>query len=153
MAARPLRDMLVAMTDTDTQSKLAEYEDMIRLLTAKCEQLASENARLRSSENTAHSVLREVYNDPSASPNVRVLAAKAAIAHESAPLKPVEAPLELVVEEVKPLHQLVEEQRARAAKLWATHEQFRGLRVRRDGVLPLPAVSDGNGSDDDTAGG
>jgi hypothetical protein len=48
------------MTDADK----AEYEGVIRLLTAKVEELAAENARLRSSESTAHSVLREVYNDP-----------------------------------------------------------------------------------------
>jgi hypothetical protein len=85
-----------------TDPEKAEYEDMVRLLTTKCEELAAENARLRNSENTAHSVLREVYNDPSASPHVRVLAAKAAISHESAPLKPV-AQLELTAAEPKPL--------------------------------------------------
>jgi hypothetical protein len=98
------------MTDADK----AEYEGVIRLLTAKVEELAAENTRLRSSENTAHSVLREVYNDLSASPNVRVLAAKAAIAHESAPLKPQPAPLDLVAEPYEPLAVVVERQRARA---------------------------------------
>jgi hypothetical protein len=100
-----------------TDAEKTEYEDMVRLLTTKCEELAAENARLRSSENTAHSVLREVYNDPSASPHVRVLAAKAAISHESAPLKPV-AQLELKAEPAPiPLAELVRAQRARAKAL------------------------------------
>jgi len=59
------------MTDVEK----AEFEDVIRKLVTKCEELAAENARLRSSENNAHSVLREVYNDPTASPAVRVKAA------------------------------------------------------------------------------
>jgi len=97
-----------------TDPEKAEYEDMVRLLTTKCEELAAENARLRNSENTAHSVLREVYNDPSASPHVRVLAAKAAISHESAPLKPV-TQLELKAEpERLPLAELVRLRRARS---------------------------------------
>jgi len=97
-----------------TDAEKTEYEDMVRLLTTKCEELAAENARLRSSENTAHSVLREVYNDPSASPHVRVLAAKAAISHESAPLKPV-TQLELKAEpERLPLAELVRLRRARS---------------------------------------
>ena len=51
------------MTDAEFQNRLAEYEDMVRLLTTKLEELAAENTRLRSSENNAHAVLREVYND------------------------------------------------------------------------------------------
>jgi hypothetical protein len=146
MAIRPLRDMLVAMTETDIQSKLTEYEDMVRLLTTKCEELVAENARLRSSENTAHSVLREVYIDPSASPHVRVLAAKAAISHESAPLKPI-SQLELKAEEpVRPLSEIVAERRARADAWCALPLAERERMVR--GV-----VRDGNGGNgDNTAG-
>ena len=76
-----------------------------------------ENARLRSSENNAHSVLREVYNDPTASPAVRVKAAGLALSHESAPLKPV-SQLELKAEEpVIPLADLVRRRRARVKAL------------------------------------
>src|SRR6516225_2881443 len=99
------------MTDAEFQNRLAEYEGMVRLLTAKLEELAAENTRLRSSENNAHSVLREVYNDPTASPAVRVKAAGLALSHESAPLKPVEAPLDLVAEPVEPLAEVVRRQR------------------------------------------
>src|SRR6516225_10530548 len=105
------------MTDAEFQNRLAEYEGMVRLLTAKLEELAAENTRLRSSENNAHSVLREVYNDPTASPAVRVKAAGLALSHESAPLKPV-SQLELKAEEpVIPLADLVRRRRARADAL------------------------------------
>jgi len=105
------------MTEAEFQNRLAEYEGMVRLLTAKLEELAAENTRLRSSENNAHSVLREVYDDPTASPAVRVKAAGLALSHESAPLKPVEAPLDLVAEPVEPLAEVVRRQRARADKM------------------------------------
>ena len=105
------------MTEAEFQNRLAEYEGMVRLLTAKLKELAAENTRLRSSENNAHSVLREVYNDPTASPAVRVKAAGLALSHESAPLKPVEAPLDLVAEPVEPLAEVVRRQRARADKM------------------------------------
>jgi hypothetical protein len=105
------------MTDTDLQSKLAEYEDVVRLLTAKLEELAAENARLRSSENNAHSVLREVYNDPTASPAVRVKAAGLALPHETPRLTPQPQPLDLVAEEVIPLAELVAKRRKRQEAL------------------------------------
>ena len=90
------------MTEAEFQNRLAEYEGMVRLLTAKLEELAAENTRLRSSENNAHSVLREVYNDPTASPAVRVKAAGLALPHETPRLTPVAPPLDLVAEEVEP---------------------------------------------------
>jgi hypothetical protein len=98
------------MTDTER----AEYDDVVRQLVAKVEQLVAENARLRSSENNAHSVLREVYNDPTASPAVRVKAAGLALPHETPRLESVPPPLELVAEEYEPLAVVVERQRARA---------------------------------------
>jgi hypothetical protein len=95
------------MTDTEFQSKLAEYEGMVRLLTAKLEELATENTRLRSSENNAHSVLREVYNDPTASPAVRVKAAGLALPHEVPRLTPVPPAIDATAEEIIPLADLV----------------------------------------------
>jgi hypothetical protein len=135
------------MTDTDLQSKLAEYEDVVRLLTAKLEELAAENARLRSSENNAHSVLREVYNDPTASSAVRVKAAGLALPHEVPRLQPVPPPLDLVAEPIVPLAELVEQQRARMDRLLA---EARDIEVSPSGavrVLPKPGRNDGNGSD------
>src|SRR5215471_16107673 len=101
-------------TETMTDIEKAEYEDVLRRLTAKCEELVAENARLRSSENNAHSVLREVYNDPTASPAVRVKAAGLALPHETPRLMPEPRPLDLVYEEVEPLATVVERQRRRA---------------------------------------
>jgi hypothetical protein len=73
--------MLTAMTDTDVQSKLAEYEGIVRMLTAKVEELVAENDRLRA-EGGAHTALRSVYNDPQASETNKVKAAAAAIGYE-----------------------------------------------------------------------
>ena len=65
------------MTDTEK----AEYEDVLRRLTAKCEELVAENARLRS-ESGAHTALRSIYTDPQASESNKVRAAAAAIGYE-----------------------------------------------------------------------
>jgi hypothetical protein len=111
------------MTDTEK----AEYEDVLRRLTAECERLVAENARLRSSENTAHSVLREVYNDPTASPAVRVKAAGLALPHETPRLTPQPPAIDATCEEIKPLHQIVEEQRARAARMLLEDPKYRDL--------------------------
>jgi hypothetical protein len=73
--------MLTAMTNTDVQSKLAEYESIVRMLTAKVEELVAENDRLRA-EGGAHTALRSVYNDPQASETNKVKAAAAAIGYE-----------------------------------------------------------------------
>src|SRR6516164_702960 len=98
------------MTDAEFQNRLAEYEDMVRLLTTKLEELAAENTRLRSSENNAHAVLREVYNDPTASPAVRVKAAGLALPHEVPRLESVPPPLDLVAK-LEPLAEVVRRQR------------------------------------------
>jgi hypothetical protein len=116
----------------------AEYEDVLRRLTAKCEELVAENARLRSSENNAHAVLREVYNDPTASPAVRVKAAGLALPHEKPRLTPVAPPLELTAEPYEPLPALIERQRAR---MLAMHAEMRDIEVSPSGtvrVLPKP---------------
>jgi hypothetical protein len=133
------------MTDTDIQSKLAEYEGVVRMLTAKLEELVAENARLRSLENNAHSVLREVYNDPTASPAVRVKAAGLALPHETPRLAPVEAPLELVAELVIPLADVVARQRARCDRM--LREDPRYLAARNYQAIELKP-NGGNGSSD-----
>ena len=99
------------------ETKLKRHEDALVACMAEITRLREENARLRSSENTAHSVLREVYNDPTASPAVRVKAAGLALSHESAPLKPV-SQLELTAERAPlPLAEVVRLQRARTKAL------------------------------------
>src|SRR5215472_18577072 len=91
----------------------AEYEDVLRRLTAKCEELAAENARLRSEKSDALSVLREVYNDPTASPAHRIKAAGLALPHEVPRLESVPPPLDLIAEPPPiPLAELVRARRA-----------------------------------------
>jgi|SRR6516165_10762725 hypothetical protein len=124
-----------------TDPEKAEYDDVVRQLMAKCEQLAAENARLRSEKSDAHSVLREVYNDPTASPAVRVKAAGLALPHETPRLESVPPPLDLVAEPVEPLADVVRRQRARADRMLREDPQFQAL--RNSGYL-----LEGNGSDD-----
>jgi hypothetical protein len=135
------------MTDAEFQNRLAEYGDMVRLLTAKLEELAAENARLRSSENNAHSVLREVYNDPTASPAVRVKAAGLALPHEVPRLESVPPLLELVAEPVESLASIVERQRTRMKQIQALPL------AERERMIAGVVRRDRNGSDDDTAAG
>jgi hypothetical protein len=125
------------MTDTER----AEYDDVVRQLMAKCEQLAAENARLRSSENNAHAVLREVYNDPTASPAVRVKAAGLALPHETPRLESVPPPLELTAEPIEPLADVVRRQRARCDRMIAEDPQSRDL------PKAFPLRGNGNGDD------
>jgi hypothetical protein len=142
-----------------TDIEKAEYEDVLRRLTAQCEELVAENARLRSSENNAHAVLGEVYNDPTASPAVRVKAAGLALPHETPRLAPVAPAIDATAEEIIPLADLVRRRRARQAALEgldhtdpANAAKFLEW-VDRDHT-DVPPGSDrrnGNGQDDDTA--
>jgi hypothetical protein len=101
-----------------TDSEKAEYEDMVRLLTTKCEELAAENTRLRSEKSDAMSVVKEIYNDPNASPALRLKAAGLALPHEVPRLTPVPPPLELTAERPPlPLAEKVRLQRMRADAL------------------------------------
>jgi hypothetical protein len=131
-------------------SKFAEYEYLLKLLTAKLEETVAENERLKAN-SSAHQTLQAIYRNEAESSNTRVRAAQAALGVESAPLKPV-SQLELVAEEEKiiPLADVVRMQRARADKMLAEDPQF--LAVRSHQVVPLRLNSNGNGSDDDTAG-
>ena len=124
-----------------TDIEKAEYEDVLRRLTAKCEELVAENARLRSSENNAHAVLREVYNDPTASPAVRVKAAGLALPHEVPRLTPQPPALELTAEPIMPLAEVVRLQRARADRM-QLEPHFSDL------AKQFPLQSNSNGSDD-----
>jgi hypothetical protein len=122
------------MTDTER----AEYDDVVRQLMAKCEQLAAENAALKVNNASAHQTLRAIYADSTQPATVRVRAAQAALGHESAPLKSVEPPLDLVAEPVEPLADVVRRQRARCDRMLLEDAQFQGLY----------SPSRGNGSDD-----
>jgi len=128
-----------------TDAKLAEYEDMIRALTMKCEELAAENTRLRSERSDALSVLKEAYNDPAVPPALRIKAAGLALPHEVPRLMPERAAIDATCEEIIPLAELVTQRRARADAM---------LRERREiRVLPSGQVlvlDEGNGSDNST---
>jgi hypothetical protein len=126
------------MTDTER----AEYDDVVRQLMAKCEQLAAENAALKANNASAHQTLRAIYADSTQPATVRVRAAQAALNVETPSLKPEPAPLNLVAEEIEPLASVVERQRARMKQIQALPLEVREQMVR--GV----ARGDGNRSDD-----
>jgi hypothetical protein len=107
------------MTDTER----AEYDDVVRQLMTKCEQLAAENARLRSEKSDALSFLTEVFNDPNALPAHRLKAAGLVLPHQVPRLEPVPPPLELTAEPVIPLAELVAQRRARCDAARAAKHQ------------------------------
>jgi hypothetical protein len=138
------------MTDVEK----AEYDDVVRQLMAKCEQLAAENARLRSSENSAHNVLKEIYNDPAAPPSVRVKAAGLALPHEVPRLTPVPPAIDAAAEEAIPLADLIRRRRARVAALEGLppgHPRYLEW-IDRDAsdFTDSAGNSSGKGQDDDT---
>jgi hypothetical protein len=151
------------MTDTDLQSKLAECEHVIGLLTAKLQETVDENDRLRAvvaklTEGTddAHSTLRRLYLDETQSSNARIRAATAALGVEKPSLKPQPAPLDLVAEPVIPLADLVRRRRARVKALEGLppcHPRYLEW-VNRDGADFTDSAGNssaaGNGQDDDT---
>jgi hypothetical protein len=101
------------------QSKLAEYEDVVRQLMLKLEQLAAENTRLRSEKSDALSVCQEVYSDPAAPAALRLKAAGLALQFEVPRILPEKAAIDATCEEIEPLAQAVERQRARMNRLLA----------------------------------
>jgi hypothetical protein len=124
-----------------TDAEKAEYEGVIRLLTAKVEELVAANQRL-SSELTAHQTLRAIYSDSTQPATVRVRAAQAALNVETPRLESVPPPLDLVAEPVEPLSVLVERQRRRADAILALPLEQRAALITGVGR------DDGNGSDD-----
>ena len=129
-----------------TDIEKAEYEDVLRRLTAKCEELVAENARLRSEKSDALSFLTEVFNDPNALPAHRLKAAGLVLPHQVPRLEPVPPPLELTAEPVIPLAELVAQRRARQD---AMEREMRDIEVLPNGtVRVLPKPGRGNGSDD-----
>ena len=122
-----------------TDAEKAEYEDVVRQLMQKLEQLAAENTRLRSEKSDALSVCQELYSDPTAPAALRLKAAGLALQFEVPRLLPEKAPLELQAEPVEPLAQLVERQRARADAILA-------LPLEERSAMFAPR-SDGNGGD------
>jgi len=125
-----------------TDAEKAEYEDVVRLLTAKLEQVAAENARLRSEKSDALSVCQELYSDPTAPPALRLKAAGLALQFEVPRLLPEKAAIDVTATEYEPLSVVVERQRKRCDALLAlplSERERLVTGVGRDG---------GNGSDD-----
>ena len=120
-----------------TDAEKAEYDEVVRALTTKLEQLAAENARLRS-EAGAHDVLRNIYGDNSQPATVRVRAAQAALNVEKPKLQPQPPPLDLTAEVIEPLAVVVARQRARLDRL--------ALEPRRDIKLVLTGLTPGRSS-------
>jgi len=129
------------MTDTEK----AEYDAVIQMLTAKLEELAAENAKLRSEKSDALSVLKEIYSDPDASQAHRIKAAGLALPHEVPRLTPQPAPLDLPYEEVEPLAVVVDRQRRRAD---AMQREARDIEVLPSGLVRILPKPGSNGSDD-----
>src|SRR6516165_2226543 len=98
------------------EEKLARFETVIDLQMKEIDRLRAENARLRSGGD-AHTVLKEIYNDPDAPQGNRIKAAQAALPHETPRLAPQPAPLDLVSEEIIPLADLIAQRRARHDRL------------------------------------
>jgi hypothetical protein len=133
--------MLTAMTDTER----AEYDTVVRMLTAKVEELVLENSRLRSEKSDALSFLTEVFNDPNALPAHRLKAAGLVLPHQVPALKPVEQPMDLVAEPVEPLSSIVEKQRARMIQMHQESPEFQRLASRQ--VIELKPNGNADGDD------
>src|SRR6516225_4525687 len=126
-----------------TDPEKAEYDDVVRQLMAKCEQLAAENAALKANNASAHQTLRAIYADSTQPATVRVRAAQAALNVETPSLKPEPAPLDLVAEPYEPLSVVVERQRARARAIQAL-----SLEERQRMITGVVRRDDGNGGGD-----
>ena len=132
------------------------------MLTVKLEQLAGENARLRS-EAGAHDVLRNIYGDASQPAGVRVKAAQAALNVEKPRLVPQPPPLDLVAKPIEPLADLVARRRRRSAALegvppgdprWLLWVERADGTYPADDPVALPSPGQGNsngGTGDDTS--
>src|SRR6516225_6447134 len=128
-----------------TDPEKAEYDDVVRQLMAKCEQLAAENAALKANNASAHQTLRAIYADSTQPATVRVRAAQAALNVETPSLKSQPPAIDATCEEIEPLADVVARQRARCDRMQREDPQFQAL--RNSGYL-----LEGNGNDDSGAG-
>ena len=133
------------MTDAETQSKLAECQDMIRLLTAKLTEVAAERDRLRAEKSDALSVCQEMYNNPDVPPALRLKAAGLALQFEVPKLMPERAPINATCEEYIPLAELIAQRRARCDQLLREQQEIRVLPGGQVVVLDEGVGGDGSG--------
>jgi len=123
------------VTDADIQSKLAECQDMIRLLTAKLTEVVAERDRLRAEKSDALSVCQEVYSDPSAPAALRLKAAGLALQFEVPKLMPERVPINATCEEYIPLAELITRRRAHCDQIAREQQEIRVLSTGQVVVL------------------
>ena len=131
------------MTEETLQERLARYEFVIDAYVRELTTLREENERLRSADG-AHDVLRRIYLDEAQPSHTRLKAAQASINFEKSKLESVPPAIELTAEPVRPLSEIVQEQRARADAWLALPLE------ERERMIAGVVRSDGNGQDDDT---
>jgi len=125
------------MTDVER----AEYDDVVRQLMQKCEQLAAECTRLRAEKNGALSVCQEMYNDPSVPAALRLKAAGLALQFETPRLESVPPPMDLAAEPIIPLAELVTMRRKHVDQLLLEQPEIRIINGR------VVVLDKGDGSD------
>lgn len=127
------------------KAKFDEYEYTIRLLTAKLEELAAENERLKSSLG-AHGVLKLIYSDQNAPRSDRIKAASASLPHEVPKLMPERQALELQAEPVESLFEQGERRMKKQLRL-----EGQEIEVQPNGqvVVLKPGRGNGNGNGQD----
>jgi hypothetical protein len=126
------------------QSELDEAEHVIRQQMARIAELEIEVERLKANAS-AHQTLASIYADPNQPTGHRIRAATAALACETPRLESVPPPLDLVAEEIIPLAELVEKQRARAD---AMLREARNIEVSPSGAVRILPASGSNGGGD-----
>ena len=122
-----------------TDAEKAEYDDVVRQLMQKLEQLAAENAALKANNASAHQTLRAIYADSTQPATVRVRAATAALNVETPRLESVPPAIDVTATEYEELSVVVQRQRARLDKLHALP-----LAVREAMILGVGNSSDGS---------
>jgi len=122
------------------KAKFDEYEYLLKLATAKIEELTAENERLKSSLD-AHGTLRLIYSNPNLPESLRAKAASAAIQHETPKLMPERAPLELQAEPAAmTLAQLADYRIAPRSGSWASKSRF-WMMARSSTSSPMAAMA------------
>jgi hypothetical protein len=132
------------MIEETLEAKLKRHEDALVACMAEITKLREENARLRSEKSDALSFLKEVYNDPSVSPALRVKSAGLCLPHEVPRLQSVPPAIDATCEEIIPLADLITKRRRRA------NEILKLPLEERTALFSPGRYNSGNG--DDTAG-
>jgi len=103
--------------DVQPQTDLKAYAERLEVL---CRAQADEITRLRDELTrvaegaSSYATLSDIHRNRELPAAVRVKAAIGCLSREMAPLAPERAPIELTAEPVRPLSEIVQEQRARA---------------------------------------